>query len=328
MALAPATIPAMNTLPALVPHRNFVRQLDLASLDLFVLICQTGSIGAAAEQGQLAISSVSKRIKELESALRTPLLIRHARGVVPTPAGECLLRHAQALLLGVERLRSELDEYAQGMSGHVTVYASASVLEQFLSTEVAAFAKRNPEISVDLSQRTSHEVLHAVRGGQADLGFADARDDAVDLEARPYRQERLVLVVPKQHPLAGLGAVSFAQALDYDLVGLRGSSTIQRQLEQAASEAGRVIRQRIKVASLSALCRMVESGLGVGVMPHGVLRELSRRGQLHAVALTDAWAVRELQIYAKRFDALSPPALRFLRHCTAPADNASGALGE
>ena len=58
----------MHNQALLAPLRSFVRQLDLASLDLFVLICQTGSIGAAAEQGQLAISSVSKLIKELENA--------------------------------------------------------------------------------------------------------------------------------------------------------------------------------------------------------------------------------------------------------------------
>ena len=60
----------MHNQALLAPLRSFVRQLDLASLDLFVLICQTGSIGAAAEQGQLAISSVSKRIKELERELQ------------------------------------------------------------------------------------------------------------------------------------------------------------------------------------------------------------------------------------------------------------------
>ena len=68
----------MDETPVLSPLRTFVRQIDLATLDLFVLICQTGSIGAAADQGQLAISSVSKRIKELETAVRTPLLVRHA----------------------------------------------------------------------------------------------------------------------------------------------------------------------------------------------------------------------------------------------------------
>ena len=305
----------MDQTPPLAPLRSFLRQIDLATLDLFVLVCQTGSIGAAADQGQLAISSVSKRIKELETAVRTPLLVRHARGVVATPAGECLLRHAQALLHGVERLRGDLEEYAQGVSGHVTVFASASVVEQFLASELAGFARHNPEISVDLSQRTSHEVLLAVRSGQADLGFADTQGEMAEIESWPYRQERLVLVVPKAHVLAREDAVSFVRALEHDLIGLRGSSTIQGLLEQAASDAGQVIRQRIKVASLSALCRMVEGGLGIAIMPQGVLQEQARRGQLRGVPLTDAWAVRELRIYAKHFDLLSPPALRFLDHC-------------
>ena len=71
----------MHNQALLAPLRSFVRQLDLASLDLFVLICQTGSIGAAAEQGQLAISSVSKRIKELERDL-----LRKERALAETAA--------------------------------------------------------------------------------------------------------------------------------------------------------------------------------------------------------------------------------------------------
>jgi molybdenum-dependent DNA-binding transcriptional regulator ModE len=60
--------------------RSFLRQIDLSSLDLFVLICEHGSIARAAEQGGMVASAVSKRVAELESLARTPLLLRHARG--------------------------------------------------------------------------------------------------------------------------------------------------------------------------------------------------------------------------------------------------------
>lgn len=79
--------------------RSFLRQIDLSSLDLFVLICEHGSIARAAEQGGMVASAVSKRVAELESLARTPLLLRHARGVRPTPAGELLLEHARTILL-------------------------------------------------------------------------------------------------------------------------------------------------------------------------------------------------------------------------------------
>lgn len=80
--------------------RSFLRQIDLSSLDLFVLICECGSIARAAEQGGMVASAVSKRVAELESLARTPLLLRHARGVRPTPAGELLLAHAARFFLG------------------------------------------------------------------------------------------------------------------------------------------------------------------------------------------------------------------------------------
>jgi DNA-binding transcriptional LysR family regulator len=81
-----------------------------------------------------------------------------------------------------------------------------------------------------------------------------------------------------------------------------------------------VLRQRIKVASLSAMCRMVESGLGVGVMPRGAMRHLARRGQVRAITLTDDWARRGLLLYARSFDGLSVAARRFADHL-APADD-------
>lgn len=185
---------------ALMPRQRFVRQLDLGTLDLFVHVCQSGSIGASADQAHLALSSVSKRIKELESLTGTPLLLRHARGVTPTAAGQCLLRHARTVLMSVEELRVDVHEFTQGRSGYVHVFASASVVEQYMASEIAEFARSNPAISIDLSQVTSREVIQAVRNGLADIGICDASDAVQDLASRAYRTDELVLVVPRPTP--------------------------------------------------------------------------------------------------------------------------------
>ncbi|MEG1455309.1 MAG: FAD-dependent monooxygenase, partial [Comamonas sp.] len=130
--------------------RSFLRQIDLASLDLFVLICECGSIARAAEHGGMVASAVSKRIAELESLARTPLLLRHARGVRATPAGQLLLEHARTILLDVEHLRDDLIEYARGVRGLVRLSANASAVEQFLPEHIAQFAQRHPDIRIDL----------------------------------------------------------------------------------------------------------------------------------------------------------------------------------
>ncbi|MFP5473016.1 MAG: LysR substrate-binding domain-containing protein, partial [Gammaproteobacteria bacterium] len=134
------------------------------------------------------------------------------------------------------------------------------------------------------------------------------------LESRPYRQEQLVLVVPRGHALARLRRVAYARTLDWPQVGLRDSSTVQAALSQEASSTRRVLRRHIEVDSLSALCRMVEAGLGVGVMPEGAFRALAEGTPLRAVPLTDVWARRELRLYAQRFDGLPAVAQRFADH--------------
>lgn len=106
----------------------------------------------------------------------------------------------------------------------------------------------------------------------------------------------------------------FVDTLDYEQIGLRGSSMIQHLLENAAAESGHLLRQRIKVASLSALCRMVECGLGIGVIPRGALLQIAKKGKLQVVALSDTWARRDQRVYATSFDTMPIAARRFANH--------------
>ncbi len=294
--------------------RSFLRQLDLGSLDLFSLVCETGSIAGAAAQGQMVASAVSKRIAELEQLAGAPLLTRHARGVRATPLGSLLLQHTQAILSEAEHLRVELQEFARGVRGHVRVCASASAVEQFLPADMAGFVRRHPDVRVELRQAASRAVAQAVREGAADLGICGESEDVLGLSMRRYRSEQLVLVVPKGHTLARLSRVNYVRALDFPQIGLRDSSTVGQMLTREASLARRVLRRTIEVDSLSALCRMVESGLGIGVMPEGAFQALGKHLSLKVVTLKDAWARRELNLYARDFDTLSVAAQLFVRH--------------
>ncbi|MDQ7989373.1 MAG: LysR substrate-binding domain-containing protein [Candidatus Dactylopiibacterium sp.] len=296
--------------------RSFLRQLDLGTLDLFMLICESGSIARAAERGQLAASALSKRIAELETVVGAPLFERHARGVKPTFMGEQLANHAHNILVDVERLRGELSELSKGVRGRVRLFASASAVEQFLPGDLSVFTRAHPEIRIDLRQSSSRTVADAVLNREADLGICGHCDEVARLQSRPYRTERLVLVMPHGHPLASLRRLEYARALEYEQIGVRGSSTVQANLNRVARESRRVLRQRIEVDSLSAMCRMIECGMGIGVMPLGAFQALGER-HLHAAELTDPWAVRALNLYALDFSALPAPARHFAERLTA-----------
>ena len=301
-------------------ERSFARRIDLTSLQLFVAVCELGSIGRAAEREFIAASAVSKRLSDLETAVDTALLYRHSRGVTLTPAGESLLHHARTVLFGLERMQGELSEYADGVRGHVRMHANISAIVQFLPEDLGAFARAHSQVKIDLQEHLSPDVLQAVREGAADLGLCHTGTaaDPEGLQSRPYRRDRLVLVVPRGHVLSREFAIKFEALLDWDIVGLQANSSISLAMQQAAARAGRPLRQRIQVTGLDAMCRMIDNGLGIGLLPDRAFALMHGVGQLQSVALDEPWGQRELRLVARDFDTLPVTARLLVEHLVAP----------
>ena len=296
-------------------ERSFARRIDLTSLQLFVAVCELGSIGRAAEREYIAASAVSKRLSDLEAAVDTALLYRHSRGVTLTPAGESLLHHARNVLYGLERMQGELSEYADGVRGHVRIHANISAIVQFLPEDLGSFAKEHSQIKIDLQEHLSADVLQAVHEGTADIGICHmGQTNPNGLQTRPYRADRLVLVAPEDHPLTEREAVAFEEVLDWDVVGLHGGSSSSLAMRGAAARSGSALRQRIQVTSLDAMCRMIDNGLGVGLIPHRAFELMHGVGHLRSVPLTDAWAQRTLNLVARDFEALPVTSRLLVEH--------------
>ena len=298
------------------PDRSFTRRLDLTSLQLFVAVCERGSIGKASEQEFMATSAVSKRLSDLESAVGTTLLYRHARGASPTPAGQSLLHHARSVLFSLDKMQGELSEYADGVRGHVRMHANISAIVQFLPEDLGSFIRQHDAIKIDLEEHLSTEVMRAVHEGAADLGICHtgATGQPTELQIRPYRQDQLALVVPSHHPLADAKTLVFADSLEWDHVGLHANSSIYLAMHAAATAAGRGIRLRIRVTGLDAMCRMIHNGLGVGLMPRRAFELMHGVGELTCVPLTDAWATRQIDLVARDFSTLPVTARLLVQH--------------
>jgi DNA-binding transcriptional LysR family regulator len=300
---------------------TLARKIDLTSLQLFVAVCELGSIGKAAEREFIAASAVSKRLADLEALLDTPLLYRHARGVNLTPAGQSLLHHARTVLFGLEKMQAELSEYADGVRGHVRIHASISAVVQFLPEDLGAFAREHPQVKIDLQEHLSSEVARAIHEGAADVGVCNTQGLALgaQLAQRPYRRDELVLVTPRTHPLARKRELAFEDTLDFDHVGLHSNSSIYVAMREAAAAAGRTVRLRIQVTGLDAMCRMIHNGLGVGVMPRRAFELMRGAGDLGCARLRNAWAVRDINLVARDFDALPLTARLLVDHLQARA---------
>jgi hypothetical protein len=148
----------------------------------------------------------------------------------------------------------------------------------------------------------------------ADSRTASGTTPTADLQSRPYRQDRLVVVVPATHPLAERESVSFSDVIQWDIVGMHAGSSISLATRAAAAQAGLPLRQRIQVTSLDAMCRMIDNGLGLGLLPDRAFALMHGVGQLRAITLDEPWAQRELCVVARDFEALPVTARLLAEH--------------
>ena len=281
-------------------------RFDLVDLKLFCEVVDAGSITAGAERCALALAAASTRIRGMEQSLGAALLTRSRQGVVPTPAGLTLLKHARAMLDQGARLREDLGAYAGGASGEVRLLANTNALTEFLPEALSAFLADHPHISVDLEERLSDEIVGLVAEGVADAGIVAGTVDMGSLTTYPFRSDRFVVVTAKGHPLATRARVNFAEVLDYDVVGLDRTSSLQRFLAGKAAREGRPLRLRVQLRSFDAVCRLVECGVGVGVVPQTTATRASQTMQLGIIDLADDWALRELTIVVRAAGELRP----------------------
>ena len=156
--------------------------------------------------------------------------------------------------------------------------------------------------------------------GVGDIGIVAGTVDAGQLTTYPFRRDRFVLVVARDHPLARRSKIGFAEVLDHDFVGLDRSSALQRFLAGKASNIGRPLRLRVQLRSFDAVCRLVECNVGVGVVPATTARRSAKGMAIKAVDLTDPWALRDLTICIRDLGALPPFARQLVEHMRAGAN--------
>jgi DNA-binding transcriptional LysR family regulator len=293
-------------------------QFDLTDLSLFRHVVDAGSITHGAERANLALAAASTRIRNMEKSLGAPLLVRGRQGVVPTPAGRTLLQHARALLAQAERLREDLGAFAGGLAGQIRILSNTNALTEFLPEALGAFLTSHPQVSIDLEERLSDEIVGLVAEGVGDIGIVAGTVDTGRLVTYPFRSDRFVLVVARDHPLASSGQIAFAEVLGHDFVGLDRASALQRFLADKAARIGRPLKLRVQLRSFDAVCRMVEAGVGLGIVPETTAERAARTMAITIVDLKDPWALRDLTICIRGLDELSASARQLVEHLRAP----------
>ena len=277
---------------------------DLTDLRLFIHIAELGSLTRSAERMHLSLAAASSRVKEMESRFGVRLLYRESKGVQLSPAGETLLLHAQQFMQQVELLKCDLQQYNNGIKGHIRIFANTTAVTEFMPEVLGTFLSKYPHVNVSLEERLNQDTLRGIVDGTADVGIVAGAINSQGLEVINFSTDRLVLVTALAHPCTAASSIAFAETIEHEHIGLYAGSTLQHFLDKIVSASGKTLKLRIQVRSFEAMCRMVEANVGIAILPHSAALRHSRTMKMAIVELSDPWAIRERSIVVKKLDAL------------------------
>jgi DNA-binding transcriptional LysR family regulator len=289
-------------------------RFDLVDLQLFIAVADSGSITRGALRANLALASASARIKGLEADLGLALLRRGRRGIELTAAGESLRDHARLIMHNVEMMRGDIAAYASGVRASVHLLANTSGLSEHLPKALAAFLRERPEISLDVEERESTDIVAAIASGAADLGFAAEHALPDNFERFRFSEDRLMLVAPRRGEFVNRRQIDFLEVTDHDFVALTNSTALQAHIARHAARLGVRLRIRARLRDFDAICQMVAAGVGIAVVPEAAARRSAQTMPVTPVAIRDSWANRQLVICARSFKTLPRPARQLVEH--------------
>lgn len=287
--------------------------LDLTSLKLFIACVNSNSLTQVAKDHYIALAALSRRIQLLEEHYGVQLLNRTGRGVKATEAGLTLYKKAHDIFEQINLTQADVSDYHHGKKGSVSIIASTSAITYQLPKHLNLFSQQNPDIRVEISEAFTTEVIEAIRSHKHELGIIINTKYIDDLTTQPYYKDELVAITPKNIQLSS-AKIKFEEIAAYDFVLMDGSTAISKLLSSSASKVDQAIRVRVQVSSFETVCRMVEAGFGIGVIPKKIALQFTKTMDIHLFEIDENWSTREILICYNPSRPLSNAAKKLLEH--------------
>jgi LysR family nitrogen assimilation transcriptional regulator len=277
--------------------------MNLRQLRYFVKIVEVGNMTRAASELHVAQPALGMQIRQLEENLGVALLVRHSRGVGPTPAGATLHRHALAILDLVEESRRAVIS-AAGQESESVRLGLTPALMLVLGAEIAVVARdRLPHVFLSLSEAMSHVLADTLLRGDLDMAIGYDFPETPRLERTALLEEDLVFVTL---PVEGAAeSIPFGDLIEETLILPEQGDTVRTCVTLAAQAIGAQPNIAFEVRSVPAMKSLIQRGAGAGVLPYAAVLDEVREKRLLARRVT-APALRRTLYLAVRAGAASP----------------------
>jgi len=287
-------------------------QITLRQLEIFAAIYQEGTITQAARRIGLSQAATSQALAELENQLQRQLFDRKGRRIVCNTAARELLPAAIQVL---DRIR-DIEAGAGRQPLNIRLSASLTVGNYMLPSLIARFTRCHSDAHFHVAVGNTDHVVASVRQFESDAGWIEGLSRHPDLEAFPWREDRLVIVAAPGHPLAGRRVAAAALADARWVLREKGSGT-REVFEDAIDGRLRPLHVPVELGGIGAVKRAVMCGAGLGCISHSAVEPELKTGQLRRVYAPWLDLRRQITLLVHRQKYIDRGLREFLRFCGA-----------
>ncbi|MBJ7556768.1 LysR family transcriptional regulator [Marinomonas spartinae] len=251
------------------------RSKDIALLHDFVAVCEAGNMTRAAQTLNTTQSAITQRVQRLESALKTKLVKRHSRGIIPTEQGKILLRYAARVNSLIEDAVAEISAWEGSPVGAVSIGLPPSVSSVLISPLISAVKERLPGVELTVAEAFSGYLEGWLQNNEIDFAFLfnQVRNDQLSLTDILY--EDLYLIsntalakdMPRELEIRDLEGIPF--------VAPSRRHGLRTEVQSEAVRQGVELNVVLEIDAGHQLIKQIELGVGVAVLARSsVMSEL------------------------------------------------------
>jgi DNA-binding transcriptional LysR family regulator len=270
----------------------------LDELRTFHAVARRRSFTRAAEEVALTQPAVSGHVRRLERHFGTRLCVVRHRRVFLTPEGEVLFAFAERVFNLLADAERAVEEVTALERGQLRLGASTTIGIYVLPPVLGDFARRYPRVRISLDIDTTAEIAARVQRGDLPLGLVEAEVEPDGLVAQPFLTDRLVLIVPPDHPWARQRRVGVAELASAALIQREPGSGTRALVERALRTHGLAPRVVMELGNTEAIKRAVMAGLGVAFVSRYTVAGELQTGQLAAVETPELALERTFRLLA------------------------------
>ncbi|MFH1754663.1 MAG: LysR family transcriptional regulator [Candidatus Latescibacterota bacterium] len=297
-----------------------MNSINMKHLLYFHAVARNRSITGASRELMISQSSLSIQIKQFENSLGHQLFNRRKTGVELTESGEIVYQCAERVYQEMENLKDLLEQTEHQVHGTIAIGTVNSIGIYMLPDLLKGFREAYPEVRIKIEFKSAIEVIDILQAGKVDVAIITWNRKYNDLTAVPLRRNKMFLVGPPDHPLAGIGNISPRELENYPFIGFEKGTPTRMMLDSLFKRMAIDVDYTMESGNVATIKHMVLAGMGLAFLPEVAVGQEIRDERLCRLEIPTMVMSQEITLYHKKSRSLSATKKEFIqflqKYCT------------